>query len=128
MDAAKQGQIFELERGGNEPPEEQLIDRASIKAALPLVSKAYFEQTLLAEYPDLKFYFEALDGQKATQRLATLANLWGLSEDKAAEIARRLHEVGFFEKLGVKSPEYRIPFLLRPALNVVQGQASEDNT
>jgi hypothetical protein len=87
VDVARQEQILALERGGKEPPEEQIIDRASMKAALPLVSKVYFEQTLLAEHPDLKAVFETLDGQKATQRGATLAALWNVSQEKASEMA-----------------------------------------
>ncbi|CAN0506792.1 unnamed protein product, partial [Phaeothamnion confervicola] len=41
------------------------------------------------------------------------------------ELARRLVEVGFFEKKGNDDPDFRVPFLLRPALNMVQGQATE---
>ena len=123
VDVARQHQMGEIERGGKAPGGEQLFDRASIKAALPLVSKVYFEQTVLAEYPDVKDSLESLDGQKATQRIASLSKLWGVKEDRATEIAKRLADIGFFEKKGNKDPEFRVPFLLRPALNMVQGQA-----
>jgi hypothetical protein len=121
VDVSRQNQINDLERGGKEPPEEQLIDRASIANALPLVSKVYFEQTLLAEHPDLKKYLDELLGQKATQELTSLAKIWGVPKERALEIAKRLVDIGFFEKRGANS--YWVPFLLRPALSLVQGSS-----
>lgn len=119
VDVARQNQIRELERGGKEPPAEQLIDRAAIAGALPLVSKVFYEQTLLAEHPDLKRFLDELQGQKATQTLPSLSKIWNLKMDKTVEIAKRLVDIGFFEKRGSES--YWVPFLLRPALNLVQG-------
>lgn len=125
VEAARQSQIVALERGAKAPPGQQLIDRAAMTAALPLVSKIYFEQTVLAEYPDLKKRLEALDGQKSTQKVSTLAKLWGVKPSEAAEFAKQLVEVGFFEKKGNDDPNFRVPFLLRSALNMVQGQAND---
>ena len=126
IDISRQEQIDALERGGSPPESSQLIDRSSVKTALPLVSKVYFEQTLLAEYPEMKRYFEAFDGQKSTHTLITLTALWGLSKQDALEIVKKLIDIGFFSKKGAVNPEYNIPFLLRPALNTVQGKASRD--
>jgi hypothetical protein len=125
IETARLQQITALERGAKPPSEELLIDRASMKAALPLVSKVYFEQTVLAEYPDLKLRLEALHGQKATQTVSSLSKLWGVSQAEALELAKRLTEIGFFEKKGEAEVVYRVPFLLRHALNMVQGQAAD---
>lgn len=124
VDVARRQQIVALERGGKEPPQEQLIDRASIKGALPLVSKVYFEQTLLAEHDDLKKWKELLVGEKATQNLKSLTNIWNLTHDEAQDVVKRLVDIGFFEKRGGQDSDLRIPFLLRPALKIVQGKAA----
>ena len=124
LEVAKDIQIKKLERGGEEPPEEQLFDRSSFKDALPIVSKVRFEQTLLAEYPDMRDYLIKLDGEKSEQTLQTLERLWETDSDKTREIARKLSEIGFFEIRGSKDdPSYWVPFLYRSALNLVQGRA-----
>jgi hypothetical protein len=121
VDAARKKQIDLLQQGNKEPILEILIDRPAIIAALPLVSKVFYEQTLLAEDADLKRYLQAMDGQKATQRVASLALVWGVDTEEASNIARRLVDIGFFE---AKGNELRVPYILRPALNLIQGQAS----
>jgi hypothetical protein len=124
LEVAKDIQIKKLERGGEEPPEGQLFDRASFKDALPTVSKVRFEQTLLAEYPNMRDYLIKLTGEKSEQSLVTLGSLWGTDTEKTREIAQRLSEIGFFEIRGSKSePSYWVPFLYRSALNLIQGKA-----
>ena len=56
FETAKESQIRRLERGGEEPPEKQLLDRSAFRDSLPTVSKVRYEQTLLAEYPNMKGY------------------------------------------------------------------------
>jgi hypothetical protein len=121
VDAAKKSQISLLQQGNKEPSLDILIDRPAIIAALPLVSKVFYEQTLLAEYPDLRKYLQAMDGQKATQRLDSLQNIWSVDKEETSNIAKRLSDIGFFE---AKGDVLRIPYILRSALNLVQGQAS----
>lgn len=123
LDAARMQQINSLERGSREPPQKQLFDRSSLKSGLPLVSKVYFEQTLLAEYPDLKKWIESLDGQKSTQTLKSLSRIWKVDQAIAQDVAKNLVEIGFFEKNYASDHAYRVPFLLRPALQMVQGTA-----
>ena len=53
-----------------------LFERSAMKAALPEVSKARYEQTLCAEYPALKPILDKLDGEKTQQTPATLAKIW----------------------------------------------------
>lgn len=110
--------------GTAEPASEALVDRAAIRAALPPVSKARYEQTLCAENPSLKPYLDKLEREKTQQTPATLAKLWRCTADKASEVAEQLVEAGFFERRGTKdAPSYWVPFLYRDALDLVQGSA-----
>ena len=124
LDAAREEQIRQLERGAEEPDGTRLLDRPALKAALPLVSKVRYEQTLLAEYPDMAPYLNQLDGQKAEQNAISLAGIWKVDEEEAQELAKNLAEIGFFEVRGPNSDQtYWVPFIYRGALNLVQGKA-----
>ena len=82
------------------------------------------EQTIYAEYSDLKPWIQTLEGEKTEQTAATLASLWDISVEEAGARAQRLVEIGFFEQLGAKNlPRYKVPFLYRDYLNLVQGKA-----
>lgn len=117
-------QLKRYHLGNAEPDENQLFDKFSIRAALPAVSKARYEQTLCAEYPNLKAYLDKLEGEKTQQTSESLGKLWRCSADKAAELAEKLVEAGFFERRGSReAPNYWVPFLYRDALNLVQGPA-----
>ncbi|WP_334007218.1 P-loop ATPase, Sll1717 family [Burkholderia orbicola] len=124
LQAAREEQL-KLTELGNSPPEDNLLlGKAAVRAALPAVSKARYEQTLCAEYPALQSYLRKMEREKAQQSLASLSGLWGCSEDKALEIAERLVEAGFFERRGSKqTPVYWVPMLYRAALDLVQGAA-----
>jgi hypothetical protein len=100
------------------------LDRAAIRAALPVVSKARYEQTLCAENASLKPYLDKLESEKTQQTLYSLSKLWKCTTEKSYELAELLVEVGFFERIGSKDrPAYWVPFLYRAALNLVQGAA-----
>lgn len=71
-----------MERGEPEPGGEPLFDRNALKAALPEVSKARYEQTLCAEHPTLKPMLDKLDGEKTQQTPATLAKIWRVPEPR----------------------------------------------
>ena len=117
-------QIARLERGERTLPEGKLFEQASFKEALPSVSRVRLEQTIYAEFADVKPFIERLKDQKATQPLANLATLWGLTSDEAMRIASRLESIGFFQRSGAYPDViWRIPFLYRPALNLIQGSA-----
>lgn len=120
--ATRDEQLRFYELGNAEPDHEQLFDKIAIRAALPAVSKARYEQTLCAENPTLRPYLEKLDREKTQQSRETLAVLWKCSAEKATEVAEKLVEAGFFERRGSKDdPTYWVPFLYRDALNLVQG-------
>jgi len=124
ISAARDYQLKLLDVGNPEPEGETLIDRSALKEALPLVSKARFEQTLCAEHPLLKSLLLRLEAEKTEQTPDTLAKIWNVSEQEALTHAEKLTEVGFFEKRGSKEqPTFWVPFLYRDALKMVQGRA-----
>ena len=124
LETAKEIQIRKLERGGDEPAENQLFDRSAFREALPTVSKVRVEQTLLAEYPDIGERLKKLRGEKAEQTLTTLSKIWGTNDGETRSIANQLSDIGFFEIRGSKeSPSFWVPFLYRSALDLVQGKA-----
>jgi hypothetical protein len=111
-------QLNRFETGQAAPEGNTVFDRQSFKEALPTVSEARLTQTLYAEHPTLRPYIESLEGQKTRQNAASLAAVWGLSDADATKIAEQLVVIGFFEP---RLSDYWVPFLYRPALEMVQG-------
>jgi hypothetical protein len=123
---ARDEQLRLYQLGNSEPPNDLLFDKAALRAALPAVSKARYEQTLCAEHPALKPYVEKLEREKTQQSRESLSKLWKVPQDKAGEVAEKLVEAGFFERRGTKeNPNYWVPFLYREALDMVQGTATK---
>jgi hypothetical protein len=122
---ARNRQLQMMEHGVVESDEEPLFSRQAFRDALPEVSRVRLQQTLYAEYPEMKSYLEALEREKTEQTPATLARIWGVTIDDALDNAKRLQEIGFFLlKQGPKDdPHFWVPFLYRPALHMVQGAA-----
>jgi hypothetical protein len=124
LNSLREVQVKRFEVGEPVPDGDQLFSRPAFKDALPAVSKVRLEQTLYAEYPELKERLEKLRGAKTSHTPATLAGIWGISDEDATLRANHLATVGFFEKRGApQSPEYWVPFLYRDALDMVQGAA-----
>ncbi|TFV78291.1 hypothetical protein E4P39_03435 [Blastococcus sp. CT_GayMR19] len=116
----RNSQLTRFETGQAAPEAGAVFVGQAFKDALPAVSKARLTQTLYAEHPSLRPYIEKMEGQKSRQNDASLASVWGVSEAEAAKIADQLVVVGFFEpRLG----DYWVPFIYRPALEMVQGSA-----
>ncbi|WP_306368600.1 P-loop ATPase, Sll1717 family [Nocardiopsis sp. CC223A] len=124
LSEARDTQVKWLEIGEPEPEGDPLFHRAALKEALPPVSSTRLTKTLYAEHPDLREYLEMLEGQKTNHSTQSLSTIWREPEEKARDIALRIVEIGFFEKRGTFiKPEFWVPFLYRPALNLVQGTA-----
>ena len=124
LNVTRNEEIRRLELGSLETESQSLFSRTAIKNALPEVSKVRLEQTLYAEYPDLRSLVMKLEREKTLQKPASLATLWQVGEIRAIALAEQLVEVGFFQRRGSKeAPEYWVPFLYRPALSMVQGAA-----
>lgn len=126
MLSAKDEQLKLYQLGNSEPTDNLLFEKVAVRSALPTVSKARYEQTLCAEYPNLKPYMHILEREKAEQSQSSLAKIWSVSEADAGGIAEKLVEAGFFERRGTKVlPQYWVPFLYRDALDLVQGSATK---
>jgi hypothetical protein len=125
---ARSIELKRQDNGINELMSENILSRQSIKEAVAEVSKQRLEQTIYAEYPSLNKYMEALRGDKAEHSFDTLAEKWNVSIDVVASIAKKLENIGFFEPRGdSRNQRYRIPFLYRPYLEIVQGSATLDD-
>ena len=124
LSSAKDVQMRAFEIGTANPIGEALFDRNAIKGALPEVSRARFEQTLCAEYPQYKDVLRKLEKGKTKQTSTTLARIWNIPGDEALKLAEKLSEIGFFERRGtMDQPIFWVPFLYRDVLSMVQGAA-----
>jgi len=117
-------QLRRLEVGEPTPGGEKLFERNSLKEALPAVSDTRLTRTLYAEYPNMRHYVQRLEGQKTNHSAGSLAVIWEIPEDAAKSVALELVDIGFFERRGnLANPLFWVPFLYRPALQLVQGTA-----
>ncbi|WP_105427667.1 P-loop ATPase, Sll1717 family [Neorhizobium tomejilense] len=117
-------QLKRLDRGENPPSGTQLFDRAAFKDSLPSLSEYRLTKVLYAEYPELRKYVEKLSSQKSEHNIKSLSRIWLISEQDTTLIADRLAKVGFFE-LDRAKETFKIPYIYRPALAVIQGKAEE---
>lgn len=120
LNALKSEQLKRFENGIKAPTDERLFERVTFKEALPAVSTVRLEQTLYAEYPELKKYIESLRDKKTDHSVETLSETWGVSVENAIQIAENLVSAGFFER---RSHRYWVPFLYRDSLKLSQGSA-----
>jgi len=120
LSETRNSQLNRFETGQAAPEGNSVFDRQSFKEALPTVAKARLTQTLYAEHPTLRPYIEKLEGQKTRQNAVSLAAIWGLSEADARKTAEQLVVIGFFEP---RLSDYWVPFMYRPALEMVQGSS-----
>lgn len=117
-------EIKSIEIGNAQSEEPNILSRQSIKAAVSEVSKVRTEQTLFAEYNDLRQFILKLENSKAEHNLETLSAVWEIDQKSAESIANQLAEIGFFESRTAKVEKlFKIPFLYRPYLSIVQGKA-----
>lgn len=124
LNSARDAQLRQHEIGTMEEEGEELFSRTALREALPDVSKVRLQQTLYAEYPNLRKYVEAMRGEKTLQHPRSLGRIWNLKPSEAVGVADQLVEVGFFEPRGTKAdPQYWVPFLYRDAAEMVQGTA-----
>lgn len=127
LNHAKLLEIKRLENGIDELDEDKIFSRSSLKEAIKLVSQARLTQTLYAEFPLLKESIEKLRGDKAEHTITTLSEKWKIQDSETIETAKKLVDIGFFEEKGNQSNlRYKIPFLYRPYLEIIQGLATSD--
>lgn len=124
LSEARAVQMKKLELGESLPPGMHLISGPSLKEALGEVSRVRVQQTLFAEFANMRPYILKLRRAKTQQSAVSLAEAWGEGQERAIEIATFLTEIGFFERRGTREePEYWVPFLYRDALDMSQGTA-----
>lgn len=124
LNSLKAEQLKHYENGIEPPTDERLFERITFKEALPEVSTVRLEQTLYAEYPEMKKFVEALTEQKTDHSSESLASLWETTTDEAKAVADNLVSAGFFEKRrDGSSHRYWVPFLYRDALKLSQGSS-----
>ena len=120
-------ELKRLETGINDLQGDQIISRQALKESINEVSKQRLEQTIYAEYSELKEYIEQLRGDKAEHSLATLKIKWKIDDASTFRIAKELVKIGFFEPKGIgENTKYKVPFLYRPYLEILQGVATID--
>ena len=98
LNESQQEQIGRLQIGQDDLDEDWLIGRNAFKSALDIVSKVRLEQTIYAEFPDLKDYIQKLEGQKAEQQINTLSKIWNIDLELTTKISKKLSAIGFFEE------------------------------
>jgi hypothetical protein len=124
LTCARQIQLEHIDIGVSVPQGESLFSGTAIREALKEVSKVRLEQTIYAEHPRLREFISRLESGKATQTGDTLATLWDTDATTTAKTAEELVQLGFFERISAKQAvEFRVPFLYRDALRLVQGKA-----
>lgn len=124
LNALRDAQVRRLEIGEAEPEGGRLFSRPVFKEALPEVSKTRLEQTLYAEYPEMRARVEMLRREKTQHSTASLAGIWKTTPEETTKIARELCEIGFLEQRGEKdAPTYWVPILYRDGLELVQGSS-----
>jgi len=117
-------QLARIDTGQAAISEDVYFESQAFRDAHPEVSETRLQKTIYPEYPWLKYWLEALRGQRTQQDTVSLESLWGTERIETEERIRRLVDVGFFEQRGsVAERTYWVPFLYRPALEMVQGAA-----
>lgn len=102
------------------PPQEDsriILESASFKAALRVLSSDKLTSHLFAEYPSLRPVVEKFRNRKAEYDEASLREIMG---DDYARL-KELEEVGFFAVIE-RSGTWWIPFVYRDGLGVTQGR------
>lgn len=122
--SARDSQMERLDNGQANIPDDSLFEPQAFKDAYPVVSETRLQKTIYPEYPWLRGWLEDLRGQKTLQDEISLAEIWGVDLAEAGERIDRLAKVGFFEVRGpIAARVYWVPFLYRPALEMIQGAA-----
>lgn len=117
-------EISEQDIANNNIEEPNIVSRVAIKNAAYEVSKTRVLKTLFAEFSEFKEDILAFENKKAEHNIETLRSIWDVSQNEALTKARKLSEIGFFELKTARSEQvYKIPFIYRFHLNVVQGKA-----
>lgn len=117
-------QLDRINTGEAVIPDEEFFEPQAFRDAHQEVSEIRLQATIYPEYPWLRLWLEALRGQRTLQDINSLEDTWGTTRPESEERIKRLVDVGFFQPRGtITERTYWVPFLYRPALEMVQGAA-----
>jgi hypothetical protein len=85
LSTARDIQLSKIEVGEREPSETKLFTGGAIKEALGEVSRVRLEQTLYAEYPELREYLEKMQRQNGAAAEDTLYNMGNRGRKKSKD-------------------------------------------
>jgi len=123
INSAIKRQIHFLEVGSESPSDSTLFTRRALKEALSEASKEKVEKYLFAEHPGLRDKLNLLKGQKTSQTIDSLAELWSIPKNDAYQIAKRIEKAGVWKSEGTEPTKYWTKFIFRDGLGMIQGQA-----
>jgi len=116
-----QARIIQLdilkEKSKEDIEEDYLISSTAIREAYKRISKDKLNTQLFAEYPQYRPWIEKFKNEKAEQNEISLLRILGKQWKYRVE---KLKEIGFIEE---KKNTWKIPFIYREELNIVQGKA-----
>ena len=64
-------------------------------------------------------------GEKSEHNLTSLGRIWRIDTEQTTKASEELVKSGFFVTVYGDKSIYKIPFIYRPALDIVQGKAEE---
>lgn len=117
-------QLDRINTGEAVIPGKEFFEPQAFRDAHQEVSEIRLQATIYPEYPWLRLWLEALRGQRTLQDINSLEDTWGTTRPESEERRKRLVDVGFVQPRGtITERTYWVPFLYRPALEMVQGAA-----
>lgn len=118
MNAAIEFEVVRLSKGDTPyRRSNMLFNLEGLAHAGSVVSQTKMEQTIFAEYPELREYIDCfMNSNGRNYDLEKLRLIWNVDKEKAQDIASSLVEVGVFKKAG--PDRYLIPVLYTGYLKI----------
>jgi hypothetical protein len=120
VEFARANQLREDERDKREWEDPPLVESNALRRGLERLSAARVEDTLQAEYANLRPFFDAFRGGKAEHNRESLEEQLGATGDELTKAIEALVAAGFLERTG---DTWKIPMLYRGGLEITQGKA-----
>ena len=123
IDEAKNYQIKLIERNDYKDIEGNvLFSKKAIKEGFIIASTEKYQKVMLAEYPEFHDYFEAFRKHSSEYSIENIAKLWRITVTEARKIVLDLQRIHFLKQKNERNQTtYWIPFIFRPALDIVKG-------
>lgn len=120
LNEARRCQLGQMAMGATEDLEDDgtLFARSAIRDSLNEVSRVRLNQTLYAEWPDIRSTVEQFRREHATHDIESIVLLLDCSTAEAGHHVASLVRAGFLEPVGKNPARFRVPFLYRSALEI----------